>query len=386
MQRHVLALACAALLASGALDASAQTPSAVDVVASPDSPNIANGAPSLLPRSGYPALGVETAPLARAVETVLAGLPGKVVVPTGQMFVATAPLGGRIEHVGVATGDPVRVGQVLARIASTAYAELQRGLLEAVARHRQVEDALDRDRKLIDAGIIAQSRFVASQTRFAESSAMLAERRQALRLAGMSEGEVRRLEAGETLAPTVNVVAPAAGVVLEQTASVGERVEATAALFRIARVEPLWIEIHAPVDRVRDVKEGTAVRVTGRNVTGRVIAIGRQVAAESQTLMLRVLVAPGGDVVRPGEHVEAQIVRPAPASDLWTVPNAAIVRQGERAIVFVENANGIAPREAIVVAVEAATSTIRLAVPERTRIAVKGIAGLRQALVREGGR
>ncbi|MGS0754015.1 efflux RND transporter periplasmic adaptor subunit [Roseateles sp. GG27B] len=42
-------------------------------------------------------------------------------------------------------------------------------------------------------------------------------------------------------------MAPISGVVLERPVVVGQRVEEAAALFRIAKLAPLWVELQVPV-------------------------------------------------------------------------------------------------------------------------------------------
>jgi cobalt-zinc-cadmium efflux system membrane fusion protein len=100
------------------------------------------------------------------------------------------------------------------------------------------------------------------------------------------------------------------GVVLEQGVQLGQRVEASALIYRIARLSPLWLEIQAPVD-LAPTAEGTAIKLAGSEVSGKLIAIGRAVDAASQTVLLRAEVDKGAETLRPGQVVEVEIAGPA---------------------------------------------------------------------------
>ena len=114
------------------------------------------------------ALGIETAPLAAQDGGDIAGLPAQVAVPNNQLHVISAPLPGMLEYLAVAANQPVKRGQLLARLQSPLLADAQRGLLQAAAQLQLSHDSLARDEKLLQEGIIAESRYLAGKSRHAE--------------------------------------------------------------------------------------------------------------------------------------------------------------------------------------------------------------------------
>ena len=330
------------------------------------------------------AAGVETAAVAMPAGAGSQGMPAQVVIPAPQLRVVSAPLAGLVEAVLVATNQTVRRGQVVARLASPGLADVQHTYLQASAQHQLAASAAARDEKLFEEGIIAQSRLEAARSRQQEVAADLSERTQALRAAGMSGEAIARLRAGRAVGSGIDLVAPLDGVVLEQMALPGQRLEAAAPILKVARLDPLWLEIQVPVDRIAGVAIDSPVRVPSLDVSGRVIAIGRAVAGSTQTLAVRAEVRKGVERLRAGQLVEA-VLGGASGQGVWSVPVAAISRSNGRAQVYVETTGGFAA-QAVQVVEEAGVNAL-VAAPFKggERVATKGVATLKAIEAGIGG-
>jgi cobalt-zinc-cadmium efflux system membrane fusion protein len=330
------------------------------------------------------ALGVETAPLAARGGGELQGLAAQVVVPSRQLFIVAAPLAGLVEQLAVAPDAAVKKGALLARLQSPQLADIQRGLLQSATQLRLARDNLKRDKHLLDEGIIAASRYRTAQSQHAEASAALAERRQALKLAGMSQAAIDKLQAGRGLSGAIDIVAPAAGVVLEQMASAGQRVDAAAPLFKLAQLDPLWLEIQVPAARINEVAAQATVRVPAYAAAGQVLSIGRSVSA-NQTVLVRAEVSRGADKLRPGQWAEATIATSGGGANQWRVPNAALVRTQGKLLLLVQMPSGFRAEPVHLVSEGAASSVVSGELKGDERIAVRGVAALKAALAGIGG-
>lgn len=328
------------------------------------------------------ALGIETAVLRAGSGGEIAGLAAQVVVPNSQIHLVAAPVAGLVERIPVAVNGSVRAGQVLARILSPALAELQRGFVQASVQAQLAADNLQRDEALYRDGIIAESRLRATRGQHAEASAVLTERRQALHLAGVPEGAIARLASGQAQGAAIEVRAPADGVILEQMVAIGARVDAATAMFRLAKLEPLWLEIQAPVSSLARVRVGAAATVPAAQASGRIISIGRNVDA-NQTVRVRAEITRGAASLMPGQMVEAVIATgEEQARGTFAIPSAAIVRIDGRSVVFVRSERGFV---ATPVTVTSETATASLGTLTGTlrgdeRIAVRGVAALKARL------
>jgi RND family efflux transporter MFP subunit len=322
-------------------------------------------------------MGLEVAPPKSMTASAGNPLPGQVVVPNKQLHIVAAPVGGLLETLAAATGQSVKKGQLLARLQSPALAEIQRGFLQAAAQSRLAADTLARDEKLFKEGVVAESRYRAAQSHHAESAAQLDERRQALKLAGFGDAALERLKKNAALSGTVDIFAPADGVVLEQMALAGQRVDAAAPLYKLAKLNPLWLEIQAPLKLAAELKGGEGVTVSAFPAAGKLITIGRSVAEGSQTVMLRAEIRSGAEHLRPGQFVEASVVSPA-AGAQWRIPASALVRDGGRTLVFVQSTNGFRIQQVAVLA-ENANGLVVGGLQGNERIAVRGVVALKGA-------
>src|SRR5207247_10554115 len=127
--------------------------------------------------------------------------------------------------------------------------------------------------------------------------------RQRMRLAGMSEEQIRRVEASGTVQTRVTLTAPIGGVVAELTAREGMTVMAGAPLFRINGLSTIWVNAEVPENVAAQVRPGNPVEARAPAIPdavfkGRVSAILPEVNAATRTLKTRIELAnPGGRLV-----------------------------------------------------------------------------------------
>ena len=332
-------------------------------------------------------LGIETAQVAAHREGELPGLPAQVVVPNNQMHVVSSPMPVMVEQMFAAPGEHVGKGRVLARLQGPAIVEAQRMFLQAGTQLRLSRDTLSRDEQLFKEGIIAESRYRATRSQHAELSAAYAERRQVLRLAGMSEAAITRLQSSGVLGSAIEMASPIDGVVLEQMATAGQRLEAASPLYKVARLDPLWLDIQLPIARQGMVAEGDRVRLPLQQAAGKVLSVGHGVSG-NQTVLVRAEISSGTERLYPGQFVEATVVsiaRGDRAPRLWSVPNGALARLHDRVVVFVQTAAGFRAQPVVLIAEGAQASAVRGDLKGDERIAVRGVSALKAALMGIGG-
>lgn len=330
-------------------------------------------------------LGIATAKLPSKQQGELSGLPAQVAIPGNQLYIVSTPLPATVEQVAVGVGDAVQKGQLLARLQSPALAEAQRGLLEASTQAQLAKDNLARDEQLWKDGIISESRYRAAKSQSIAADAALAERRQMLRLAGMSETAVAQLQSANTLSSLLAITSPIDGVVLEKTVSAGQRLDAAIPIFKVAKLKPLSLEIQAPLASTQGLKVGVEVRVPAYGAKGKLIAIGQSLSGGNQTVLLRALIQEGAENLRPGQFVEASIATAASSTPQWVVPNAAVARIGGKGMVFVETAKGFRPESVTILHEGAENSVITGKFTGNEKIAVHGVSALKARVMGVGG-
>lgn len=327
------------------------------------------------------ALGVTVAVPEPQARGEILGLAAEVMVPNNQLHVVSTPLAGLVDTVLVAVNEPVKRGQLLARMQSSALAEAQRAYLQAMTQRELARANLDRDQKLAADGLIAESRLLSTKASHVEAAALLAERRHALKLAGMSDQAIASMQAGSTISSTVSIVAPVDGVVIAQMAQAGQRLEAFTPIYKIARLDPLWLEVQVPLARAAGVREGAPVRVPAVEAAGRIISVGRSVTPSSQTVMLRALISTNASRLRPGQYVEAAVsVADGPVQQ-WRVPNAALLRLEGRVLVLARTAKGFRAVPVTTVQEGPTTSVVTGDLKGVAEIALGGLSALKAQLL-----
>jgi cold shock CspA family protein len=173
------------------------------------------------------------------------------------------------------------------------------------------------------------------------------------------------------------------GVVLEQLAAVGQRVEMSAPLYRIARLKPLWLEIRAPLEVLSSAREGMTVTLPKYQAQGRIITILRSVNRDDQTVHIRAEITRGVEKLSPGQFVEAEIVsaQTAGSASRYSIPKAALVRHAGKAWLFVKNAKGFRPVEASVIQEQPDHAVVSAALSANEQVAVSGTVAIKAAWV-----
>lgn len=323
------------------------------------------------------ALGIATQAVGHNDDGRPGTLPARVVVPNEQLRIVAAPVGGMIELLAVAPGSSVKRGQVVARLASPQALELQRDALQAGSQSALLQQTLKRDEQLFAEGLIAEARLQATRAAAAQAGAQASERRQGLALAGIAPGK---------LGGPLSLVAPIDGVVLEQAAQLGQRVEASAPIYRIARLSPLWLEIQAPLGLAAGLREGMPVKLANSEVAGKLIAIGRAVDSASQTVLLRAAVSKGAETLTPGQVVEVALAGAGSAGQ--RLPATALFRHDGKTFAFVQTSGDdksarFEPRPLRIVSQGGETVAVE-GVKADERVAVKGVSALKAMLTGVG--
>lgn len=141
------------------------------------------------------------------------------------------------------------------------------------------------------------------------------------------------------------VMSPQAGVVTERFTNAGEQAEGQP-LFTVADLSSVWVELSLfPRDRSR-VQLGQAVRVKadgGLSADGKIVFVSPLGSSATQSLTARVLLDNRDGRWTPGLYVQGEVTV-AETSVALAVPASAIQELEGGPSVFVQGADGIAPR------------------------------------------
>lgn len=324
-------------------------------------------------------LGVELA-LPEAAEFVeLGGAPAVVVVPPARQALVSAPQGGIVARLLAAEGDVVAAGQPLAELDSADYLERQRDYLDAAAAAELAVAQEARDRGMFEEGIIAERRLAETSAAARAARSHLDQARAQLELAGFSRADVERLVADRRLATRLVLRAPLAGTVVAVHGTVGGRVDALDPVLAVADLRELWLEARLPQERAARVAVGmsmVAIPPAHAERTGTVTAVGGAVDAATQTVLVRASIDNADGALRAGQVLTARI-RARAAAGAWSVPVAALTRQGNETLLFVRDGGQMLVRSVTVVGEDGARAYLAAGVDASRRVAVAGVSALK---------
>ena len=341
-------------------------------------------------RAQMQGLGITLQRLDKPADIQGQAYPARVVLPPSQEQVVSAPLAGLVDRVLVGENDMVRSGQPLLRLISPELGELQLKLLEASSKSRLSQKTAQRERMLFADGIIPERRVQEADGAAEQDHARVQQAEAALRLAGVDGASVRKIAAGGALQDGLTVHAKTAGTVMALDVKAGQRVAQADALMRLADTRQLWLDIQLPADRRSQVAiKGGQIAVVGRDATAAPMSLGSMVS-DSQTVTLRAQVTKGASLLRPGEYVQAQVPfanlgNAGSASESWPVPVASVVRQGDKAYVFVRTPKGFLAQQVTVL--NSAGTSVQVQGPLKAGqdIAVTSVIALKAAWLGKSG-
>ncbi len=331
-------------------------------------------------------LGIHTATLKPSSDVKSMSLPALTVVPNDQLHIISTQQSGLITQLYVVEGNEVAMGQDLLKVQSSDYLELQRDYLQLLSRFNLVENSYNKARTALNEGIMSEEKLLGIQSEFNELLAARNQKREALKLSGLTPEELNELEKTRMLVSDFIIRSPIEGVVLEQLASAGERVDAATPIYKVGKLKPLWIEIHVPLPLIKNSQIGNAIHVPEYGVDGKIITIGKQIHDADQGIMIRAVVDEGAEKLRPGQFVQAQIMTENGGSSVYfEADKNALIYTGNKSYVFVKRDNGFQPVEVTVISRTGNSAVISGNLDEDAKIAVTGTSALKAIMTGMGG-
>ena len=167
--------------------------------------------------------------------------------------------------------------------------------------------------------------------------------RERMRLLGMPDALIARVERDGKPHTTVTVTAPIAGVIQELGVRTGMTLSAGATLARINSIASVWLEAAVPETQAALVRIGATAQARfaaypEEPFQGRVTTLLPEASRDTRTLRVRMEVANPALRLRPGMFAQVKIA--GPAEEALVVPAEAVIRTGKRAVVFVADGAG----------------------------------------------
>ncbi len=257
----------------------------------------------------------------------------------GNRLARVTPLSdGVVIEVRVDVGDDVRPGQVLAVVNAPAVAEARARYVSALHAEQLTSAALRR-KELLEQEQIGSQRAL-EEARAEHGSAVVAASlaRQGLLNLGFRESELG--DVGDSGSSALYLRAPFGGTVVHRAAVLGAAVSSGEALFEVADLGQMWVELAVPEESAAALQVGTPVEVTVRTLRGQALAgvvswIGPVVDERTRLVRARAVLDNPGGVLRQGMFADVTAIVEA-LPDAVRLPSSAVHQLSELPFVFVQ--------------------------------------------------
>jgi RND family efflux transporter MFP subunit len=256
----------------------------------------------------------------------LAAQPLRCLIEADAVAEVGSPVIGVVEAVHVERGDFVRKGQLLARLradverasvdVARANARANADLRGAQASYDFLSQKLSRGEELLRQNFISQQGLEQMRAEARVAEQRLAQAKEQQRAAQ------HQLELAQAQLTLRSITAPFAGIVAERFVTVGERVEERP-MFRLARIDPLRVEVIVPAALYGSVRKGMLAGVTpdlpnAAAVDAKIVLVDKLIDAASNTFRVRAEL-PNKDLLVPsGLRCKAELKEPAEAKPAST--------------------------------------------------------------------
>ena len=297
-------------------------------------------------------LGVRTADVVQGTLTPAVEAVGSVAYNERNLVLVQARNNGFVEKLYVRTAlDYVREGQPLARLYVPEWVSAQEEYLSA--------------RRIGGAGLEGILEGLVDGAR------------QRMRLAGMTEDQIRLVESTGKVNAQFTVHAPISGAIVELGAREGMTVMAGAPLFRINGLDSVWVNAEVRENEAREVRPDNRVEartpaLPGVVFKGKVSALLPEVNPATRTIKARIELANPGRQLKPGMFVTVNFSQRRPVKMLL-VPTEAVIQTGKRSVVIIEQGAGQFVPVDVEVGIEAnGQSEIRKGLEAGQKVVVSG--------------
>lgn len=260
---------------------------------------------------------------------------GSVEAPPQNLASVGFPIGGFIKNVKVLVGSPVKQGQTLATVQSMELVQLQQDYVQIISQLRFQEQELARQRTLNNEDVGAKRRLQEVEANYGTSKALLNALEIKLKMVGI---EPETLQKG-SMVSEVALRAPINGFVRNVNANVGKTFAPTDVLFEIVRPDHVHLMLKVYEKDAPSLKVGLpfVAEASGKSFKGSVYLVGKMFEDAERTIEIHGHLNNRSDErqLTPGQYITATIQTQTRQAQV--LPDAAVVREGELASIFVQD-------------------------------------------------
>jgi cobalt-zinc-cadmium efflux system membrane fusion protein len=278
---------------------------------------------------------------------------GQIAVNDNATTQVFSPYSGRVLRVLAGVGDKVRSGAALVTVDASENLDAQTALVTALSQARLARLTETRRHAAYDSHGGSLQDWQQAQADLVSAQATLSAARGRLRVLGSSDAQIQALEAAGVASATATIAAPITGLVTDRHIGPGQVVQAgdSTALFTVADLASVWLLCAVRDSEAASIAVGQPIvlhipALPGHDYRATVQSVGAEVDAATHRVMVRATVPNADGRLRPAMLGTSEIIT-SPDSLAPGVPEAAIVREGDQAHVWVVRPDGVLEQRSI---------------------------------------
>jgi cobalt-zinc-cadmium efflux system membrane fusion protein len=265
-------------------------------------------------------------------------VPSQIEVDRQKLVRVGANVTGRIVEVSVRLGENVKAGTELARISSPELTTAQLAYLRAYSLTQLNTRAAQRARLLLDADVIGSAELQRREAELQVSRAELSAAKAKLHLLGVFDDTLNDLAKRGDILPSVAITASRGGTVIQRNVVVGQVVQPSDLLFKVADLSTVWVVGNVPEHNARDVAVGQHVQVQvpalGKvSFDGLIVYVADTVNPQTRTITVRTAVENPDRKLKRSMLARMHITEDS--HKYLVVPKLAVVREENQDYVFI---------------------------------------------------
>ncbi len=286
-------------------------------------------------------LGIEFAAVSNLNSSSGSRFPGIVVSSPNAISRINSSYGGTLSQWHIDPGDTVEAGTAIATISSAELLMQQNTWLKSHSASVQASIELERDRRLLELGIVSQQRVEQAERNFEQAQIELASNQAQLELAGFRREALELLQRSKADLGSYQVRAPNTGVLTHRSFGTGEVVASYEEIASIQQSEAVWLATEIPARLAQRLVPGFKLSLAESNTE---ITVQQKDFVVNQNTQTTEVLASFESAMNymPGQ-ILTLILPPAESGVL--VPASAVVHSGDVRTVYVQVPSGVEARD-----------------------------------------
>ncbi len=261
---------------------------------------------------------------------------GILELPPQNKATISAILGGTIKEILITEGEFVKEGQTLALLENPEFIEVQQEYLESLSRYELLEKEYERKKKLYTESISSGKEFQETEAEYHSTISKLSSLKAKLDLLNLPEEEV---STGKIFT-SIPVKAPIQGYIRNIQVNIGMYSEPQKNMFEIVDNHHIHIDLLVYETDINKIKKGQKVlfqvsNIGDKELEAKIFAVGKSFEDELKAVRIHAEIQNQDNDLIPGMYVDGRII--VDDYETYTLPESAIIREGESAYIFVKS-------------------------------------------------